>query len=291
MIWGRGISKLVDQKKKRFIRNIIEKRLKKAGHNLSVQEFFGPEPFRGKIAYQLIRERKRGTTEHESRFEYAGFNMIFRLCMGDVSTILQLCKEIYLLATSQTTNLSNGISSKLQDEVIRKFANKRLEMIKEIPRSGMELYNLVNSFSNISQKYLHEYNKAKKTSEFLEVLRIELTENTDCLSEHAEELYKQLITNHIFLDGGGTYPWGRGVPNSKLVLRSIFTPALKISYSDRYAVRIGCKQFEKYLINPKEFVNMGTSFLQKLAHDQETLSLDDFSVEEIGAKDVDDDND
>ncbi len=277
--------------KKQFIGNIIEKRLTRSGYDLSVEEFFGRKTFKGKIANQLIKERKKGTSEHKSRFEYAGFKMIFRLCMGDVSTILQLCKEIYLEAKNQNKDLSNGISSKIQDEVIRRFSHRRLEMIKEIPSYGMELYNLVNSFGNISKSYLHEYEKAEKISSFLEVLRIELTENTDCLCDHSENLYKQLITNHIFLDGGGTYPWGRGIPNLKLILRPIFTPALKISYSDRYTVRIGCKSFEKYLIKPNEFEQNGTSFLRKLAHGQETLVPEEFSIEEIVSETMDDEDD
>ena len=68
----------------------------------------------------MISDRKRGTKEAKSRFEYAGLDIIFQLCMGDVSTILQLCKEMYHEEDSKEV-VEKGISSSLQDEVIRRF--------------------------------------------------------------------------------------------------------------------------------------------------------------------------
>ena len=80
------------------IRNIIEKRLNRAQIDKNVDEFFGPKTFKEKIALVLLKDRNIGEEDQQSRFKYSGFDMIYRLCLGDVSTILQLCKEIYITA-------------------------------------------------------------------------------------------------------------------------------------------------------------------------------------------------
>ena len=268
--------------RKEFIKNILNKRLKRANIKLDAVQFFGPQQFDGKIALQLMTERKKGTSEYQSRFEYAGLNVIYKLCLGDLSTILQLCKEIYHEAESENNNFEHGINSKIQDTVIRRFSTRRLEMIKELSNVGMKLYQLVESFGIISKKYLYDYDKSNKMSPYLEVLRIELTETTDCLCPDNEELYKQLIANNIFLDGGGIYAWGQGIPNIKLILRPIYTPALKISYSDRYAIRIKCESFQKFLHDPENFSKTGNRLLRKLETDQQTLDSELFTIGKRG---------
>lgn len=273
--------------KKDFIKKIIEKRLERSNIDLSVEEFFGPKPFKGKIADALLQERIGLEGEKHSRFLYASFDMIYRLCSGDVSTMLQLCKQIYLATEAAGQDLKKGSSPQLQDQIIRDFSKTRLNQIKEMPELGTKLFHLVETFGNISKKYLYDYSKAKKDSKFLEVLRLELTENTDCLSEEGQKLFRKLITEHIFLDGGATYPWGNGISNIRLILRPIFTPALKISYSDRYSIKIGCALFEKFLTSPNDFERSGTKFLRELSGDQ--ITLDQYSGEVYSSR-IDEDD-
>ena len=268
--------------KKQFIKDIFDKRLKRTGIKLFADEFFGPQQF-DKIADELISIQKRNDPDRKPRFEYAGFDVIYKLCMGDISTILQLCKEIYYAAKNNDPNLNlKGIKPKIQDEVIRKFSQKRLSQIKNIPRFGQELYNITESFGAISKKYLYDYNGSDK-SKFLEVLRIELTDSDACMNEYSYEMYKQLIFNGIFLDAGSTYPWERiKASNTKLILRPIYTPALKISYNDRYPLKIDCKTFEKFLTEPKKFEKYGNRTLKQLADEQSTIKLNEFIGKKTG---------
>lgn len=276
--------------KKDFMKAILKKRLDKSGlSGISVEQFFGPKTFKGKLTHALLKERQNVNPDKKSKFEYSGFDMIYRLCAGDVSTILELCKEIYFRSESEHEDLKKGISSKLQDRIIRDFSERRLNMIKEIPGVGSSLYQLVETFGNISKKYLYEYSKANRDAPYLEVLRIELTENTDCLCDNSDKLYKKLITEHIFMDGGGSYPWGHGISNVKLILRPIYTPALQISYSDRYSIKIGCELFEKFLSKSLEFERTGTRFLRALSEKQETLDSERFAV--VLSSDTEDDLD
>ena len=275
---GSRYAKAKSKERKNFIKKILEKRLERANIKLSVEDFFGTKPFKGKIASALLADRGKSDDEEEThRTQYSGFDMIYRLCMGDVSTILQLCKEIYIQSLGDTKKITKGVSPQLQNQVIRNFSKRRLNMIKEIPDVGVGLFNLVESFGNISKKYLYEYSKIKE-SKFYEVLRIELTESTGCLCENAEKLYKSLIREHIFIDGGGSPPWGKGATNVKLILRPIYTPSLRISYSDRYSIKANCNHLENFLTNPKGFEKTGTKFLKQLNSQQKTLTLDQFTV-------------
>lgn len=99
------------------------------------------------------------------------------------------------------------------------------------------------------------------------------------LDDYSNELYRQMIINTLFVDGGGTFPWGKGTTNVKLILRPIYTPALRISFSDRYSIKIGCNLFTKFLVQPKEFEKTGTLFLKSLATKQSTLDADGFNIE------------
>jgi len=275
---GSRYAKAKSKERKNFIKKIIEKRLERANIKLSVENFFGTKPFKGKIADALLEDQgKSDEAEETHKVQYSGFDMIYRLCMGDVSTILQLCKEIYIQALGDVKNLKKGATTQLQNQVIRNFSKRRLNMIKEIPDVGVSLFNLVESFGNISKKYLYEYSTVKE-SKFYEVLRIELTESTGCLCENAEKLYKSLIQEHVFIDGGGSPPWGKGATNVKLILRPIYTPALRISYSDRYSIKVDCNHLEKFLTNPQDFEKTGTKFLKGFVMPQKTLTLDQFTV-------------
>lgn len=277
---GSRYAKAKSLEKKKFILKILEKRLQRANVGVSVEQFFGQKPFKGKIADALLKEKlesEKNQEDESAKIRYAGFDMIYRLCMGDVSTILQLCKEIYMQAEAEKENLNEGVSTKLQDRIIKNFSKRRLNMIKELPNVGIDLYNLVESFGNISKKYLYEYSTIKD-SKFYEVLRLELTESTGCLCSSADVLFKNLIREHIFVEGGGSPSWGKGAGNVKLILRPIYTPALKISYSDRYSIKTNCKQLEKFLTKPKDFEKSGTKFLQDVTTKQETITLDSFTV-------------
>ena len=173
-------------------------------------------------------------------------------------------------------DLSKGADIKLQDKIIRNFSKRHLNMIKELPELEASLFELVNSFGNISQKYLCDYSTDKEPK-FYKVLRLELTESTGCLNNTSEKLFKSLIREHIFVDGGRSPPWGKGISNLKLILRPIYTPALRISYNDRYSIKTNCNQLKQFLTKPKEFEKAATKFLKNHTK-QKTLSLDDFTV-------------
>ena len=252
--------------RKQFINEILSKRLKRAKISRSPEQIFGPAS--QDIASALLEEKQRGLKSFTVK--YSGFNTIYRLCMGDLSTILQLCKEMYISDSKGKSR--KYIDDNTQDQIIRNFSKHRLEMMKEIPSLGQALFHLVEIFGHISKKYLYEYNKLGGNIKHKEVTRIELKEDIFCLTSSGEELCKKLITEHIFLDASGAYLWKKGISNLQLLLRPIYAPALSISYNNRHPLRISCRQFETFLTNPDEFAK-----IELQAFDEGAITLDKFS--------------
>ncbi len=264
--------------KKEFIKEIIQRRLERAGIDLTPDQFFGTRKYESIAA--ALRLEKKGKKRKSTRVRYSGFDTIYRLCMGDIGTILTLCKEIYSLAKSKHKILTVEIEEAVQDKQIRDFSKRRLDMIKEMPQYGEKLFHLVEIFGEISKKYLYEYTKAKSRSEFLEVLRLDIMENDRCLDDDARLLLQRLIAEHIFIDAGTAYPWGKGISNVQLVLRPIYTPVLKISYANRYAIHLTCKKLNDFLTNPDAFAKNKYHVIVKddgEKIDDEIMSLDQFN--------------
>ncbi|HUT37088.1 MAG TPA: protein kinase [Planctomycetota bacterium] len=265
---GRYLSYPRKKDRKEFIQQIVDKRLQRtrswaARDCLSI---YGLYDFpAGDIASSLIRDRLRGKGRRATL--YAGMNVIYSLCGGDVYTILEVCRDIFHAALAKgkfVPDSMDPIPFLLQDRIVREFSQSRLERIKEIENHGNHLFRIVEVFGEIAQKYLYEYGRiTRDEGRHYEVMRIEVRGNTR-LSEEAFGLYKLMLQAGIFTDAGGRYPWGRGVLNDCFILRPIYTPALKISYRKRECLRLSTARFEKFLVQPDQFQKQGTNFLRRL---------------------------
>jgi len=272
--------------KKRFVESILDKRFIRAGlSERKPASLFGNYKFpSGNIAKSLLSDYKSKKTKKKAKQTlYAGLNNIYNLCAGDIATILQLCKEIYDKASSEKEipkDVKKAINFELQDKIVRDFSKTRLDRIKEILTYGSKIYAIVETFGEISKKYLYEYgNITNEKDRYYEILRIEIVGGGN-LSEKSLELYKKLLVEGIFTEATGRYPWGKGLLNNCLILRPIYTPALKITYRRRECLRLNVKRFEDFLLNPDKFKQTGTRFLKSLLSGKEDPTLFDY-LEEV----------
>lgn len=264
---GRYLSYPNEKERKEFVKEIINKRLQRTPTvlNKDAISLFGTYKFpEGDIAKSLIADKRKGEKKETL---YAGLNIIYSLCGGDIYTILELCKEIYNKAIANNKisleNIDQNIPFSLQDKAVRDFSKGRLDRIKEILSYGQEVYHLVEVFGEIAKTYLYEYGRiTKEEDRYYEILRIEIVDSGE-LDNKAFELYKTILLEGIFTDAGGRYPWGKGLLNNCFILRPIYTPALQISYRRRECLRISVKRFEDFLLNPDEFKKVGTKFLKR----------------------------
>jgi len=270
-----------DAEKQKFVESILDKRFMRARlSKMKSASLFGNYKFSpGDIAKSLLSDYKSEKTKKRKRQTlYAGLNNIYNLCAGDIATILQLCKEIYDKATSEKKipeDVKKAIEFKLQDEIVRDFSKTRLDRIKEILTYGNEIYAIIEAFGEISRKYLYEYgNITSEKDRYYEILRIEIVGSGN-LTGKAYELYKELLIEGIFTEATGRYPWGKGLLNNCLILRPIYTPALRITYRRRECLRLNVKRFEDFLLDPGNFKRTGTMFLKNLLSGKEEPTLFD----------------
>ena len=243
--------------KESLIKNILNKRLKiNSNITTDVDEYFESEK---DIKISKLLRTKKNTIR--ANFNYAGFKMINELCMGDVSTILELYNEIYNLGHGPT---KKKISPQTQNKAIRAFSLERFGMIKLISEDGLKLYNFVEEFAKTSQK---RFLKTNITSAPNEIIRIELFGYT---RPGRSSLYRKLISNNIFIEGSSKYSRkiGSRIVIATLYLRPIYTPALKISYNDRNAIRYKWSEFDQLFKNPKKISESSDT-----ANPQKTLDM------------------
>jgi len=282
---GKYLSYLdLKKERKEFIKEIIDKRLKRTPEvsDRDTISLFSIYKFpKGNIAESLVSHYKRKKGKKETL--YAGLDVIYSLCGGDIHTILELCKNIYDKAKIENElplDPNKNISYKVQNEVIEDFSQRRLERIKEILNYGQDIYHIIEVFGEIAKTYLYEYGPiTKEPNRYYEISRIEI-EGSGELSGKAFELYKSLLVEGIFSDAGGRYPWGKGLLNPSLFLRPIFTPALQISYRRREALRLNVKRFENFLLYPDRFKKTGTKFLKELLGEKDSQIILDFDQQD-----------
>lgn len=232
-----------DVLKKEFIRTIFNKRLSNCPKmSATIDDMFESKSTK-KISEMLCNFTTRKV---DATFDYAGFDMIYKLCIGDVGTLLQLCKKIYDHQRTINGNVDK-IPSNIQDHIIRRVSRERFESIKAIKTYGRDIHKFVEKFGSISQ---HHLLRTKNPSAPDEIIRIELTNYDPSVKS---DLYMQLIMNNVFIDAGNTYPRITGGIHSvpTLLLRPIYTPALQISYNNRNALRFDWRHFSKLLKNPE----------------------------------------
>jgi tRNA A-37 threonylcarbamoyl transferase component Bud32 len=259
------------KEEKEFVASILDKRLERAGVNRNVEKLFGKYDFPGgDIGASL------GDPKYRKETLYAGFNTIYNLCSGDISTLLELCRDIYRQAMAKQkfpTDLDEHIDFKLQDQIIRSFSRDRVAMVRDIQEHGDRLFMIVNAMGEISRKYLYEYGEiGKQEGRYQEKIRIEVA-GSRILGEEIVSLYQAMIKHGIFTDAGTGYPWGASINNLRLILRRIYAPAFQISFRNRECLRMTPERFEMFLKDPELYAKSGTKFLDDMQ--QSILDIDE----------------
>ena len=254
--------KLSDELK--FVKTIINKRFKASGLNYDIEKLLGNYKFPdGNIGRSL------GNPDTNKKTLYAGFKTICQLCSGDISTLLELIRAIFIEAKNKKTlNVDKNIPFKLQNDVIIEFSRNRLSYIKEESKYGYQLYNIATTFGMISKLYLDTVPPKKDKNKKLrydERIRI-YVKGTKTIKEEIIPIYKNLLKYGIFTEEGKKYLWEDKFHDLNLVYRRIYTPAFKISYRSKQSLILSPEQFEELLQYPQTFLKNGTKLLRSVMH-------------------------
>ena len=109
----------------------------------------------------------------DSGILFYGFDLIYNLCMGDVSTIISLCRGLFSTFTVNPVNDngSGNIPSTLQDDVIRSFSLQKKDLVKEAERLGFKLNEIIEQFGRLSRKKVYSESNSNQ-NQYCEILTI-----------------------------------------------------------------------------------------------------------------------
>ena len=205
---------------------------------------------------QLALEiRKKGPRKH---IYYCGYDIIPRLCSGDVANILGLIKRIFELLGGPEQFTIPGkvelpIKGKIQDQAVKETGNDFLNRVGTIPKSGPNLKRIAEAFGDIA--HWHLMTKNSKNQEQLppwQAFRIEIRDRPPDLNDENLEIYNDLLRYGIFFrDIRGKSQRGAVAP--RLYLRRLLIPSFLLTPSRRDNIGLDADDFLKLLENPDKF--------------------------------------
>jgi len=227
-------------------------------HRLSLANYDGiTEGLIGNSNYGVHR-----TLEHALRFqskeekkdydEYHGIETISKICSGDIAALLEMYRRIFKEGNINKTSVST-ISKSKQNKAIQSTSRAFLEIIKTF-NFGLDMYDLVNSFGNLSRKILQE-GKLQKDGTINVTTRIEVDELEDVEKWKPEQkdLFFELIHRSIFISleqGRGRRTLGSTL---RIQLRRIYCPHFKTGLTKTVAIKLNTAEFRYFLSDPITF--------------------------------------
>lgn len=250
-----------------FLADVVNKRLKLAGYEKTIQDIWGHSSYpHGSLGRSLWKKKTRNKTY------YHGFECVVNLCSGDISTMLGLCRAIFAEAERRGLDVQKDapLPAIAQDKAIREYSRSFLSKVRDIPIYGERLYRIVTAFGTISQKKLYTLkgvSKGKKPDGTLRVepyqlLRIEVTEDAR-LDPECEVLFRALQKWDVFIDADV----GRSrrlTLSRKVLLRKILCPAFKTTLTNSECMLLDGEKLKFLFFKPHEFTN----YYLQLSEDQ-----------------------
>jgi serine/threonine protein kinase len=239
----------------KFVIEVINNRLKNSegiGKKFSnIEEILG----RNGQKFNQIAEKIR---EGENVLYY-GYDIIMRLCSGDIAHILNLIKSIFELAGgSDKFNDASifvlPIDREIQNQAIKEMGGEFLDRIENIPNNGKQLRDIAEAFGELARWYLLNRN-SKNIDRFppWQAYRIEIRDPIN-LNEQQQELYDNLLRYSIFMkDVRGKSIRGAVAP--RLYLRKLLIPFFGLTPSRRDNIGLDAEDFLKLLDNPRTFAD------------------------------------
>jgi hypothetical protein len=243
-----------DEKAVKFVVEVINNRLKNSEDVLA--KYNNIETILGRSNIESNNQlaekiRKRG------QVLYHGYDIVMRLCSGDIAHILDLIKSIFESAGGSEIfsdpTLVLPIDPEKQNKAIKEMGSEFLSKIENIPKNGKQLREITEAFGEVAKWYLLKRD-SKNEDRFppWQAYRIEIRDVMS-LDEKSQELYNDLIRYSIFIrDSRGKSI--RGVVAPRLYLRKLLIPFFLLTFSKRDNIGLDSGDFLILLNNPKKFI-------------------------------------
>ena len=209
---------------------------------------------------ELLGENLRNENEVARQFRdkkkpntYWGVQTITAMCSGDIHYMIRLVgkmvEDVEDIASHE--NIPR-ISSTRQSRTIRRAAGEFMESVRNIPRNGKDLAEIISAFGNVAKSYMQYCDSRNETgSPPRQASRIEPYEPL-ALSGKAQGLLNDLIRFSILLrDPRGKSRRGGVVP--RFYLRRYLLPHFNLTFSKRDSLELENSDIELLLTVPKAF--------------------------------------
>lgn len=215
----------------------------------SLTDLLGDRPRNENETARLIRTRKASNN-------YCGVQTVIAMCSGDIHYIIRLVGRMVEDAGGVEFIRQRAMEPQLpytkQSSTIRAAAGEFMESVRNLPRHGEKLANIVTAIGNVSRSYLQHRNSGNQTGNPPhQASRIEPYEPL-CLSSSAQEILEELLRFSILLmDPRGKSRRGELVP--RFYLRRYLIPHFNLTFSKRDSIELENADVEMLLMEPDKF--------------------------------------
>lgn len=252
--------------RKHFISSLIDRRLETAewkGRSLSLIGKSGDYANDVELA-KFIRNQG---SHAGKRYYYYGIDHLSHLWSGDIATILQIVRDMFIRAKVDE-HTETPISSKIQHESIIQVSKAFRERVAGYYPYGDQMVRILNEFGSMAKDILVA-GRLTKDGAPRRLYRIEMTKEEQLpfitlLEKRNPEISKvfcELLRRAVFIqysDSRGKE--GSGTQTVRLELRKIFLPSFGLSLvRNSY---IGVKTLDEFMllfVNPGEFHSIQTA--------------------------------
>ncbi len=234
-----------------FLQDLFQRRFTAVENfpSRSLTDLLGDKPRNENETARLIRERKAANS-------YCGCQTVIAMCSGDIHYIIRLVGRMVEDAggiefiRQQTSEPQIPFTK--QSSTIRTAAGEFMESVRNLPRHGERLANIVTAIGNVSRSYLQHRNSGnQKGNPPHQASRIEPYEPLN-LSSTAQEILGELLRFSILLmDPRGKSRRGELVP--RFYLRRYLIPHFNLTFSKRDSIELENVDIELLLTEPDKF--------------------------------------
>jgi len=247
-----------------FAKDLLGIRLHLSGYTGTPDQLIGPSQYaKGGLGQALRAKPEQPGRKHN---HYHGIQTIADVCSGDVSNLLEIYRRIFEYAKVSASS-TDCVAPHIQHEAVQSVSRDLFELIKNYIPLGPEMYNVVNSFGNLSRRILQEAPEIKHGSERVvpQTTRIEVEpaapgQPTDQLAPPQQELMDELVRRSIFIEMQPGRSRHHFTTTLRWQLRKVYCPAFATSVSKNTALKWRPDEFKRFLLEPKtaceeEFTN------------------------------------
>jgi serine/threonine protein kinase len=249
----------------RYFRELVGVRLKVCGfRSEDICAYLGNEAMKADELVARLVDHRRGNPV------YGGWQNIWQIADRTMRHLLEMISAIFdesKITPDKTPDLVPLAPYRLQSRQILRFSKDKLKGLMFLPSTiavhdkkypvGKKLYEFAASFGKISGYYLRSSSSVRRGTRnekrFDERLAIEIDNILD-LSPDAQRVLDQLIRFAVIDDEKMATALDDGTRKPIYTFNRVYCPVLRISFRHDAHWRLSSQRFERFLLQPAEFV-------------------------------------